>query len=60
MEKESQIKFTVTSTTVGELFDKTIDKFFKDKLINLIVLRTMNKKKCTLYTYYTLLGTILH
>ena len=31
MEKESQIKFTVTSTTVGELFDKTIDKFFKDK-----------------------------
>ena len=31
MEKESQIKFTVTSTTVGKLFDETIDKFFKDK-----------------------------
>ena len=31
MDKKHQVNFTVSSTTVGELFDQTIDKFFKEK-----------------------------
>ena len=31
MEKDNQKNLTFKSTTVGELFDKTVDNYFKDK-----------------------------